>query len=245
MVRAHGRRLGADHDHSGPGEGGASLSPADAFNSELDDGVDYLDPRWLARTDAVIIYTRFNTLDGMAVSTSGSGTVKLNLARVTVQTGTTSGSDAKLEDRSLTYVGSGGLISWQKEHTVNIALGVKSRASDGVAEFITGNRSSAEYYGLRYDGASGDLLLVSSSGGTESTATVASGYGDGEESAQFEHVPGTSVSVGLSSGSSAEVTSNVPNSGGFGRNMTPYVSNESVGENMRLDLYDYRMVAKP
>ena len=37
MVRAHGRRLGADHDHSGPGEGGASLSPekADITNETL------------------------------------------------------------------------------------------------------------------------------------------------------------------------------------------------------------------
>lgn len=157
---------------------GADITPAsieanDGFNSDIGDNVDYLDPRWLAETEAITYWLNGMSADGLNNSTSGSGLATLNNGLYKANTGTTDASHG--EFRTYTPRAYTTSPTWDKPRVAQFAFEILDAVSDRIDYIVTGvpgpdSAGTPSYIGFKLE--SGTVSAVASASGTETTATI-------------------------------------------------------------------------
>lgn len=188
---------------------GQDINPSSALNSEIGDGVDYLDPRWLARSDALIAYNPANS-ETTSSDTSGSGSTNAvnNSGRgsFNVDTGSTSGSHALL-----TYlIGRDGLASFDKPRALRTTLHPLN-SGDLTAYILTGGqRIGSNGFGFKVTGD--NMVGVAIDGGSETTtANLITGVGTTVRDLRAELDPGNSIEFWVDGTKQSEtITSGLP-----------------------------------
>jgi hypothetical protein len=142
-----------------------SISTENVENSSLNDGINYINPPWLARTKAVHTSTFFESLDGVEHSISGSGTVGIesDARGVEISTGTTSESHAQVNANKRSH-----LDTWENDRSAYFEVSFPDIS--GTKWIISGKSASNEHIGFKLD--NGDLLGTVADGSAESTTTL-------------------------------------------------------------------------
>lgn len=190
-----------------------SLSTERVENSSIGDGVDYADPKWLARSEAYHYQTNFESLNGFLDSTTGSGsTPTVNQNGVTLSTGTTSDSSVRLERSPLVPPDA----TWDEDQVFDILI--KFDDAQGPLYAVSGLISESDKT-LRHVGfamSDGNLVGTVADGSNETTTTLDSSPTTGSPlrlKAILDHSAGdvTFVVNGTQQGS---ISTNLPSAAG-------------------------------
>lgn len=123
-----------------------SISTENVENSSLNDGINYINPAWLARTKAVHTSTFFESLDGVEHSTSGSSTVGIesDARGVEISTGTTSESHAQVNANKRSH-----LDTWENDRSAYFEVNFPDIS--GTKWITSGKSASNEHIGFKLD----------------------------------------------------------------------------------------------
>ena len=217
MVRAHGRRAGLSNVEEISSD---SVTTEEVRNSALGDGVNYINPLWFARSDAIILDERpvsAESVYNVAVSGSGSADFRGSNGDVILSTGSVSGSSVLIE-RGVSGAGQYS-ATWQKDRAFRCAMQVLDDTSDRTDTVSTGQLSASQAgFGFRLSG--GSLKAVSNDGTSETSTEI---------------IPSSNISTGDEFLLRAELNSSVPEIEFFsgGTLLETITSNVPVGQTDR------------
>jgi hypothetical protein len=193
----------------------ASVSTEDALNSDIGDGVDYLDPRWFVRSDALVWIEHWDAFDNFQQSTSGAGSVGRFFSHtVSLDCGSTDGGHASINS-ILGATGRGIEPNYNKDSAMRMPLAV----IDGVdkrTDYYTFGSPQTGNKGYGFKISNGDLLGVAHDGTTETTTTLVSGYSTGGKALRVEFVAGSQIEFFDVSGSLGTISTGLPSGTGSG-----------------------------
>ncbi len=220
-----------------------TLSTEVALNASIGDNIDYLNPAWLARTEALVFREGFSSLDGLGVYTSGSGAVSNQKGGPRITTGSTSGSYAILDSREYDYLGP---ITFDNDRVLLFGAFLRNGISDRTDYWTTGAPDDGGK-GFGFKVANGDLLGVVHDGNAESTTTLLSGISVGVgRRCRAEFTAGSAVEFYVGGAKEGEITTSLPS----GTPSTPYQTfrfrvDNSAAVTRGTDLADVTVVQLP
>ncbi|MFB6197672.1 MAG: hypothetical protein ABEI52_05305, partial [Halobacteriaceae archaeon] len=187
-----------------------SFSADDAFNSEIGDSVDYLDPRWLARTDAFVFVEQVIDVPNWDGTVTGSATISDAIFGTTLSTGTTSGSVAQLFNG---VVPARGVPSWDKDRVFRTAVEIKNSDADRIDYYTTGRPANGdEGFGFKLVEVSGTPTLqgIVHNGSSETATDLIANPGTGERDLRAELDAGSSVTFYVDGNKKGTISSGLP-----------------------------------
>jgi len=190
----------------------ASVSTGDVLNSAIGDSVDYADPRWIALTDAEVYHETFQSIDGLATTTSGSGGASLSdNSALVLDSGSTSGSVAQARklhtgrDYTETNYDSDGVFR------LEVQLGTDD--NDRLDYYTRGGVSGgSKGYGFKIVDDSGTARIqgVVHDGTTETTTNLVASPGTGSIELRAAFTGGTQVEFFVDGTGEGTISSNLP-----------------------------------
>ena len=224
-----------------------SVTVEDALNSDIDDGVNYLDPLWLAETKALYWLYLHGGLDGFQITTSGSGSVAVNggAGRVQLETGTTSGSEA-IATKSINENTTSKPLDWDRDRYLSTGVYLRNLPDgDYTAWVATGDPQGGNsgfgfrievdaVYGVVHDGSSLSDTLITTVNDS-----------DVDLEARFNAADSVEFTV---NGTEATISNGLPSGTPFQQGLRTfyksYITN-SVAADRRIEFSDVRVVQKP
>lgn len=197
-----------------------SLTAKDFFNSEIGDSVDYGDPRWLTRSDILINNINyFQSLNGAANSSSGSGSTSIQKqgSRVRVRTGSTDDSSARIvfgigppavKEFDQTW-------DWDKDREVKFNTEFAQNKIEGMyvaVGRINEGKLTQAHIGIGID-SNGDLVGTVADGSTQNTTTLRAAANFSLKQSEVVRIvltAGEEVEWFLGGESKGSVTTNIP-----------------------------------
>jgi len=158
---------------TGPDIDADSINTGDVLNTDIGDGQDYADPRWLAQFDGVTRQTAFESIDGYVQDTNNGGGISLSgIGGVRLNSGTNSGdSDATVRDAYFsgefpTYV------NWGADRTLRFSADIEDAQGPiyVTSGFVGPSDKTFEHFGVAM--IAGDLVITTGDGASEDTSTT-------------------------------------------------------------------------
>ena len=241
------RRLREWREKRGGTLEGPAIKTGDAFNSDIGDNVDYLDPAWLARTNAA--FQRWRPSTQNLSSTSGSGDVTNNFAESVVSTGDTSGSTATISWFGISSDRSRGTPTWDNNITHRCALSFPFGIQDArLYSCVYSNRNGDPTTGdtaLAIGVEDEDMVGVTRDGTNTSKVTLISEYSQSQMDGRIEYIAGERAEFYVNGTKEGEITSDLPSGDpGVFRAIGMFAEN-SVDENRRASTRDLMTVVHP
>ena len=201
--------LAPDGTFSAPSVETESVSTAEVQNSAIGDGINYLDPQWVAQYDGYVFWSYYESLDNWVQSTSGSGSIEYSTGRVEFNTGSTAGSEATLEflPNRLSYT-----ASFDNEITLKFGMNV-SQTANGEGYHTVGRVGTLSNAGFGFKTVDeGSILGVTHDGTSENTVDTGAPLPTGNDTTVCEarHIPGSKVEFYIDGTKEAESQTNLP-----------------------------------
>lgn len=223
------------------------IDTEDGFNSDIGDGIDYLDPMWLVLSDAV--WWQSNALSGDTIGWNSSGSGAQNSTgdgEIVLQSGGTSGSHVRGYD----YVGGQDAdnMTWDKDRAVEFAVDFVH--TEGPLYICNGtvleDDKTFRHFGFAMDG--NDLVATCADGVTQSTAVLASAAATGDYRLRAHMVAGDSISFEVISGpssGSATLSANIPTGVGLSNRGFMALAQNQTANNRRMDIASWKGIQAP
>lgn len=184
----------------------ASAMNAGAIHS-AEPNVNYGHPAWLVRTNTLTFKTQFPSLDGVYQGTSGSGSISLNDQAVTISTGTTSGSFARVLVRNPFEP-----YKWT-DKTWYATVSFKDAQGPIYAILGDATQSDKTLPHIGFAMKAGDLIGTVGNGTSETTTTLIAGATTGPRVLRFEFTAGSGVDFHVDGVKEGAISSGLPDSG--------------------------------
>jgi hypothetical protein len=185
-----------------------TVDTGSAFNSDIGDGVDYLDPKWFTVTDAVV----YNLLVGSSArsgNTSGSASIGSNEALLTLKTGATSGSVARQRAGKGDFKKNSQPTTWDKDRYWSGEFSVSSATSDPIYQIGVG-RISTGSNGLGFEISGGDLKGIGHNSTSKTSTTRETGVSNAHRSVRLENEAGNEVRFFHGGSQKGSISSGLP-----------------------------------
>lgn len=166
-----------------------SVNTEQAINSELGDGINYIDPTWFAENEYVLFDIYPLSLDAWSTSTSGSGSVDLTTAgpAIRADTGSESGSTAKasLEVDRRFYAG----VPSFDDGRLALKMGFRTVDDDDITAYWSWGdiENGSDGYGFKLSTGNGTPTLQGAvhNGATETTVDLVENPGQSRFAGQI------------------------------------------------------------
>jgi hypothetical protein len=218
-----------------------SVSTDEVLNSAIGDSINYIDPVWLAQSDAWWYHWMYDTLDGYEQTTSGSASLSLTSFQLQMNTGSTSGSVVQIERQPTTRLAT---PSWDKNRVSRWGVNIEDSTSDRTDYYYDGDPPTGEQ-GIGFKVSGGDLLGVVHDGGSETTTTLISGLATGPRVLMFVFDAGSNVEYFVDGVSQGTVSNGLPTGNSRAERPGGARIENSTSADRSTRFGEYRMVQAP
>jgi len=187
-----------------------AISTDEALNSAIGDSVNYIDPRWLARTDAFIFSDSELNISNYEGGTSGSGSKGDAIFGTELSTGTTSGSSASLING---IDPSKATPLWDKSRSFRTAVDIQTDTTSRIDYYTTGRpQNGSDGFGFKLAEVSGTPTLqgVVHNGVSETTTDLITSPGTGKRNLRAEYTAGSDVTFYVDGTNEGAISSGLP-----------------------------------
>lgn len=227
------------NDISGVGELSSTAVSTDSVeNSAIGDSINYIDPRWLVRSDAIVVNEVIDSLDGVAQNTSGSGSITLQNTRVELNTGSTSGSTARLSD----FI---SLLDLSFDNDSAFSADVGPQHNSDEIFYATHGRPARGEEGYGFKFTAGDIQGTVHNGTSENTTTLVSSYSTGAKKLRAEFTSGTDVEFFVDGTSQGTLSSGLPSGSVPNGNIYEFSVENTAASDKELRVGHYNLVQIP